>query len=298
MRERAYELAADPTKPFVAPKAQDAGSVPQLRAAAERGRASAAQRARVRPRRGRSRRRMPPRAGGRRSRAHAHRAGAATTEGTAAPAVVPSSDLRARLLHRLRREDDSRRARGDRAEAVERGERADRERGEGHRRTTPPRWRRRRSRRAMGRKRALPLDGILVADFSRVLAGPLCTQLLGDAGARVIKVEEPGRGDETRRWGPPFVGGRQRVLPLDQSQQGVADARSEVGGRRRGCAAADRARGRRGRQLPAGAESVAATSRRARSIRASSIARSRDSTATRTTRIRPATTCWRRRDRG
>ncbi len=52
-----------------------------------------------------------------------------------------------------------------------------------------------------------PLGGILVADFSRVLAGPLCTQLLADAGARVIKVEEPGRGDETRRWGPPFVRG-------------------------------------------------------------------------------------------
>jgi len=51
----------------------------------------------------------------------------------------------------------------------------------------------------------LPLDGILVADFSRVLAGPLCTQLLADNGARVIKVEEPLRGDETRRWGPPFV---------------------------------------------------------------------------------------------
>lgn len=52
----------------------------------------------------------------------------------------------------------------------------------------------------------LPLHGILVADFSRVLAGPLCTQLLADEGARVIKVEEPGRGDETRRWGPPFHG--------------------------------------------------------------------------------------------
>lgn len=52
-----------------------------------------------------------------------------------------------------------------------------------------------------------PLSGILVADFSRVLAGPLCTQLLGDFGARVIKVEEPSRGDETRRWGPPFVSG-------------------------------------------------------------------------------------------
>ena len=53
----------------------------------------------------------------------------------------------------------------------------------------------------------LPLEGILVADFSRVLAGPLATQLLADSGARVIKVEEPGGGDETRRWGPPFIGG-------------------------------------------------------------------------------------------
>ena len=50
-----------------------------------------------------------------------------------------------------------------------------------------------------------PLQGLLVVDFTRVLAGPLCTQLLSDAGARVIKIEEPGRGDETRRWGPPFV---------------------------------------------------------------------------------------------
>jgi crotonobetainyl-CoA:carnitine CoA-transferase CaiB-like acyl-CoA transferase len=52
---------------------------------------------------------------------------------------------------------------------------------------------------------ARPLAGLVVADFSRVLAGPLCTQMLGDAGARVIKVEEPVAGDETRRWGPPFV---------------------------------------------------------------------------------------------
>lgn len=57
------------------------------------------------------------------------------------------------------------------------------------------------------RRRALPLRGITVVDFSRVLAGPLCTQILGDAGARIIKIEEPGRGDETRRWGPPFVRG-------------------------------------------------------------------------------------------
>jgi crotonobetainyl-CoA:carnitine CoA-transferase CaiB-like acyl-CoA transferase len=58
----------------------------------------------------------------------------------------------------------------------------------------------------VNRKTTLPLDGILVADFSRVLAGPLATQLLADSGARVIKIEEPGRGDETRRWGPPFIG--------------------------------------------------------------------------------------------
>jgi len=50
------------------------------------------------------------------------------------------------------------------------------------------------------------LDGIRVADFSRVLAGPLCTMILGDLGADVIKVERPDGGDETRGWGPPFVG--------------------------------------------------------------------------------------------
>ncbi|MBO0897294.1 CaiB/BaiF CoA transferase family protein [Arthrobacter sunyaminii] len=49
-----------------------------------------------------------------------------------------------------------------------------------------------------------PLDGILVADFSRVLAGPLCTMTLADLGARVVKVERPGAGDDTRSWGPPW----------------------------------------------------------------------------------------------
>lgn len=50
-----------------------------------------------------------------------------------------------------------------------------------------------------------PLEGILVADFSRVLAGPLATATLADLGARVIKVERPGSGDDTRHWGPPWT---------------------------------------------------------------------------------------------
>ena len=51
------------------------------------------------------------------------------------------------------------------------------------------------------------LSGVRVLDLSRILAGPFCTQLLGDAGAEVIKIEQPLNGDETRRWGPPFVNG-------------------------------------------------------------------------------------------
>ena len=63
-----------------------------------------------------------------------------------------------------------------------------------------------------------PLDDVVVIDLTRALAGPHCAMMLADMGARVIKVESPVHGDESRGWGPPFVG------PDDQDQMAFTPA--------------------------------------------------------------------------
>jgi len=69
---------------------------------------------------------------------------------------------------------------------------------------------------------ATPLDGIKVVDLTRILAGPYCTQALADAGADVVKVEEPGKGDDTRGWGPPFVEGESTYfLSVNRGKRGI-----------------------------------------------------------------------------
>ena len=79
----------------------------------------------------------------------------------------------------------------------------------------------------------LPLEGVLVLDLTRAVSGPFCTMLLGDLGARVIKIEEPGRGDETRHWGPPFLGSWSTYfLSINRNKESVAlDLKSEEGRR-------------------------------------------------------------------
>jgi crotonobetainyl-CoA:carnitine CoA-transferase CaiB-like acyl-CoA transferase len=75
---------------------------------------------------------------------------------------------------------------------------------------------------APGDRKPGPLSGLLVADFSRVLAGPYCTMILGDLGAEVIKVEGPG-GDDTRHWMPPVRGGISTYyLSINRNKRSIA----------------------------------------------------------------------------
>jgi crotonobetainyl-CoA:carnitine CoA-transferase CaiB-like acyl-CoA transferase len=67
-----------------------------------------------------------------------------------------------------------------------------------------------------------PLDGITVLDLTRVLSGPYCTMMLADMGARVIKVEQPGKGDDTRAWGPPFLEGESAYfLSVNRNKESI-----------------------------------------------------------------------------
>ena len=69
----------------------------------------------------------------------------------------------------------------------------------------------------------LPLDDLLVLDLSRVLAGPYCSMYLADFGARVVKIERPGEGDDTRGYGPPFLGGESTYfMAINRGKQSVA----------------------------------------------------------------------------
>ena len=67
-----------------------------------------------------------------------------------------------------------------------------------------------------------PLTGFTILDLTRVLSGPYCTMVLGDLGARVIKVEQPGKGDDTRHWGPPFIGAESAYfLSINRNKESV-----------------------------------------------------------------------------
>src|SRR5215212_7650291 len=77
-----------------------------------------------------------------------------------------------------------------------------------------------------------PLDGLLVADFSRVLAGPFAAMTLGDLGADVVKVERPGGGDDTRAWGPPWRGEESTYyLGLNRNKRSIALDLADAGDR-------------------------------------------------------------------
>jgi crotonobetainyl-CoA:carnitine CoA-transferase CaiB-like acyl-CoA transferase len=78
-----------------------------------------------------------------------------------------------------------------------------------------------------------PLSGLTIVDLTRVLSGPYCTMLLADMGARVIKIEQPGRGDDTRAWGPPFVGAESAYfLSINRNKESVTLDFKSTEGRR------------------------------------------------------------------
>jgi crotonobetainyl-CoA:carnitine CoA-transferase CaiB-like acyl-CoA transferase len=75
-----------------------------------------------------------------------------------------------------------------------------------------------------------PLEGVRVLDLSRVLAGPYATMVLADLGADVVKVEHPERGDDTRQWGPPFVGGESAYfLSVNRNKRSIGVHLKEPG---------------------------------------------------------------------
>src|SRR4051812_3139197 len=88
--------------------------------------------------------------------------------------------------------------------------------------------------RSGGKQAGLPLAGVKVVDLTRVMVGPYCTMMLGDLGADVVKIEIPGRGDDTRHWGPPFVdtesvyylsvNRNKRSIALDLKQESAKEA--------------------------------------------------------------------------
>jgi formyl-CoA transferase len=74
----------------------------------------------------------------------------------------------------------------------------------------------------MSEVRLGPLSGVRVLDLTRVVAGPYCSMFLGDLGAEVVKVEQPGAGDDTRGWGPPFAGGESAYyLCINRNKQSL-----------------------------------------------------------------------------
>ena len=87
------------------------------------------------------------------------------------------------------------------------------------------------------------LDGLLIADFSRVLAGPYATMILGDLGATIVKVERPGSGDDTRAWGPPFAqtGHSTYFESVNRNKQSLSLDIADAGDRRLASELAERA---------------------------------------------------------